>query len=258
MKNAFSSLGKPTLITIIWFIGFLVANICGVFVPLAMKIPVKSAQGILLATGSMAILMVGFSLLLNRWYAKAKIYSKLTGIFKSYLTDIFYIIYLTSIMMIIFEHKAHNLGLSFLTAFAVAASEELIIRGIILGKVLEIWKGTHKIWAAIIISSIFFAIIHLINALHQPLSATIIQVAYTFFMGMILAIVYLKTGTLLSAILFHGLIDTYGFIQTNSFNVVNSQGNWTTVGICAVMSLFFIISILRKGQMDRIKTNFKI
>lgn len=83
--------------------------------------------------------------------------------------------------------------------FGVALAEELIFRGYIFNKLLEI-KGSK--WFAIIISSVLFGLFHIV-------SGNIMQVFITAFLGFIFCMFRekIKVCTLLSLIITHGVYD---------------------------------------------------
>ena len=83
--------------------------------------------------------------------------------------------------------------------FGVALAEELIFRGYIFNKLLEIKNSK---WFAIIISSLLFGLFHIFNG-------NIIQVFMTAFLGLLFCIFRekIKGCTLLSLIIAHGVYD---------------------------------------------------
>ena len=83
--------------------------------------------------------------------------------------------------------------------FGVALAEELIFRGYIFKKLLEIKNAK---WVAIIISSVLFGLFHIFNG-------NIIQVFMTAFIGFLYCIFRekIKGCTLLSLIIAHGVYD---------------------------------------------------
>ncbi|NLA87599.1 MAG: CPBP family intramembrane metalloprotease [Clostridiales bacterium] len=83
--------------------------------------------------------------------------------------------------------------------FGVALAEELVFRGYIFHKLLEIKNSK---WFAIIISSLLFGLLHIFNG-------NIIQVFMTAFLGFLFCIFRekIKGCTLLSLIIAHGVYD---------------------------------------------------
>ncbi|MCI5509466.1 MAG: CPBP family intramembrane metalloprotease [Eubacterium sp.] len=80
--------------------------------------------------------------------------------------------------------------LQFLTIGILApVAEELVFRGLIFARLKE-WM---KPWLAMILSALIFGVYH----------GNIVQFVYAFFMGLILALIYYRTGTLLTCIAAH-------------------------------------------------------
>lgn len=112
----------------------------------------------------------------------------------------------------------------------VAFVEETIFRGLILQLLSQ--KG---IIPAIFGSGILFSIAHLMNTLRgNNLNSTIIQILYALIIGIVLAILVIRTKNIFLPI-------TYHYIN----NVFSSLSNSTTMNISSIInySMFFIASI---------------
>jgi len=84
----------------------------------------------------------------------------------------------------------------------VGAYEELVSRGVALYETQEL----SPLRAALFSAAIFGAA-HLVNLTHASPGRTLVQVLYTFLLGLGFAAVRLRTNTLWPLILIHGLID---------------------------------------------------
>lgn len=103
-------------------------------------------------------------------------------------------------------------------ALLVGFVEESYFRGMILRALLR--RGP---WQAVIISSLCFGILHLLNlAGGATLAATLLQVVYAAAIGLMYAALALRTQTILPLIVTHGLTDFVGFLALNS--TVNTTG----------------------------------
>lgn len=94
--------------------------------------------------------------------------------------------------------------------FLVGTSEEFLCRGCLLNELLERYGNTKKgIWYSIIISGIFFGLLHIINiyTLGQAMSVTITQVITASATGIFLGLIYYKTRNIWSVVILHGLWD---------------------------------------------------
>ena len=97
-------------------------------------------------------------------------------------------------------------------ALLVGFVEETYFRGMMLRALLI--RGP---WQAVIISSVLFGIAHPLNLLAGAnLAATLLQVVYSFALGMMYAALVLRTQTILPLIVTHGLTDFFGFLAVST------------------------------------------
>jgi membrane protease YdiL (CAAX protease family) len=84
--------------------------------------------------------------------------------------------------------------------------EETLLRGLVLFPLLYAWRRKpHGVSLAVLTSSALFGLAHLGNLVAAPLSNTLNQIGYTFFIGVALAGLLLRTNTLWLGIIWHGL-----------------------------------------------------
>ena len=89
----------------------------------------------------------------------------------------------------------------------IGLTEELYFRGII----CNMWKGNEK--AAILISAVLFGLSHLLNVMGGAgLAETLLQMAFAFTYGIVMAFVILRTESILPCILLHAFHDFCSFI----------------------------------------------
>ncbi|WP_461213535.1 lysostaphin resistance A-like protein [Lacticaseibacillus sp. GG6-2] len=84
-----------------------------------------------------------------------------------------------------------------------AATEEVMFRGIVFAQLRKHWG----MWPAIIVSGLLFGGLHLINLTHQGAFMTLMQNLQAAAMGMMLAALYLRSGSLLAPMSFHFSLD---------------------------------------------------
>lgn len=92
----------------------------------------------------------------------------------------------------------------FLTAIAPALFEEVIFRGIFIS---NLRKNKKSSMFCLFVTAAVFALIHLTNIVGMNMSSVLVQFGYSFVIGLVLAAVYLKNGSLLQVIIVHFLID---------------------------------------------------
>lgn len=109
--------------------------------------------------------------------------------------------------------------------FLVGFVEETLFRGIMVR--LLISKGKYF---AIIVSSVFFGITHALQALSgQSLEDTMLQIGYALLIGLVLAFLVVRNGSIILTILFHGI-----------HNFLNYTGNSTSTNLYT----YLVIAIL--------------
>ena len=127
--------------------------------------------------------------------------------------------------------------------------EEIIFRGILFKKYEK-----YSFWYGIILTSLFFAIMHL----------NLNQCLYTFFMGVVIAILVKMTGSIFSGILCHFIINATQSIITYVLNkyapssVIEILNNNTLLIIIFVLSVIIFsicMYIFVKINRDKIKNN---
>lgn len=113
----------------------------------------------------------------------------------------------------------------FMIAFSflvVGPSEEYLFRGFVFGGLLNIFKGRHWLFLALL-SSMFFASVHLYYALVYGV-ASAIQFADLITFGMAMAATYyVSGGNLLVPALIHGAYDATGYLGVATSSDIGAQ-----------------------------------
>lgn len=100
-----------------------------------------------------------------------------------------------------------SLALEVVRNGSIGLFEEIIVRAILVGHMMHHWKGTpHRVGKAVLWSSVLFGVLHIGNALANPIG-TAFQIFYATGIGVVFAATYLRTKNLWSCILVHGLVD---------------------------------------------------
>lgn len=108
----------------------------------------------------------------------------------------------------VFPEAPSYYGVIALFTLMVGLNEELYFRGIIQSIVGQ--KGLrHAIWG----SAVIFGLLHIANAFSSEANLTyvLIQIAYAFLVGLVLALIVRLTGSLWIVILWHGAHDFLAF-----------------------------------------------
>ena len=125
---------------------------------------------------------------------------------------------------------------------SVGFFEEIIFRVVILLFLLQKLPKTKKgVLLAIIISSAIFGLTHIVNLFSgSSLNNTVLQVGYSFLVGMMWAVMYLKTNNLWLIILLHALYNFFGLVLFELGTVTNRYDVFTIV-ITSVLGIIVTI-----------------
>jgi membrane protease YdiL (CAAX protease family) len=131
--------------------------------------------------------------------------------------------------------------------FAIGLFEEVVFRGLILTVLLQRLPQTKTgILQAIVLSSLVFGVLHFVNfvAGANPFD-TLLQIGYSFLMGMLWAVVYLKTKNLWMAIVLHALYNISGLLYVTTGSVYGRYDVLTVIvtvliGVIGVLYYFWI------------------
>ena len=100
-------------------------------------------------------------------------------------------------------------------ALVVGPSEELLFRGVIqtsLNRSIHAamrWRG-WRLPLGTLFAAVLFGLFHLVNLGFQPLATTLEQVAVGIALGLVIGVLYDRTGNLIGAGLFHSVADFSG------------------------------------------------
>ena len=100
-------------------------------------------------------------------------------------------------------------------ALVVGPSEELLFRGVIqtsLNRSIHAamrWRG-WRLPLGTLFAAVLFGLFHLVNIGFQPLAATLEQVVVGIALGLVIGVLYDRTGNLIGAGLFHSVADFSG------------------------------------------------
>ncbi len=126
----------------------------------------------------------------------------------------------------------------FFESLSNAFFEEVLFRSMILIFLLERFSSTKNgIFKAIIISSALFSILHLLNLFSgTSLIDVTLQLGYSFLMGMLWAVMYLKTKNIWITIILHSTYNFFGQVMF-SLGIVKGRYDTVTIIITVVLAL---------------------
>lgn len=153
---------------------------------------------------------------------------------------------------------AYNVYLFLIESLSVGFFEEIIFRVLILVLLLEQLKDkAHGILKAIIISSLLFGVIHIINFFDgAAFGATMMQIGYSFLVGLLLAVLYIKTKNIWVIMILHALYNFFGQVMFQVGTVSNRYDTITVVAtviigaLCAVYGAYLYIGMKNRLTFD--------
>lgn len=149
-----------------------------------------------------------------------------------------------------------------LFTFATAFLEEIVFRSVILTSLLQMVEPTRKnIFFMVLLSSFLFGIMHFINLFEgASFGATILQVGYSFLMGCLWAVVFLKTKSIWGSIILHFLYNFFGSILYMSGFVMNRYDSITiiTTVMVGVLGVVYYIHIFNTLVLKEVGVTFKM
>lgn len=109
--------------------------------------------------------------------------------------------------------------------------EEILFRGYLLRLLLK-----RSTWLAILISSLTFALGHIVNLANgAELVPTLLQLVYALAIGLMLSVFVVKTGHLLPCCLFHGVFNALAAFSNEAGQTIGYQ-----IAVCVVISLLSV------------------
>lgn len=149
--------------------------------------------------------------------------------------------------------KPEVIVLTLVTGLFIGIAEELVTRG---AAVALLRKAGYRELVVAVLSSAIFAAMHTVNALGSGLTPTIgILVVYTFFFGVCMYLVMRVTGSIVWAIVLHGLTDPTLFLANGGIDATSSavaQNPLLTIaasGNIAVIAFGVIALFLIRGRV---------
>ena len=145
-----------------------------------------------------------------------------------------------------FARVLPRLLLFFVFNMTVGAVEEILYRGLIFNSFRKYFGESKKgIYRAALLSGAVFGIVHLTNLIFAPdlVIATITQVIYAFFFGVLFAVIYYRTDNLLPCIILHGIFDFISVIWICFAEDINKQTEVLNTTDTDIVSALVIIGL---------------
>ncbi len=148
---------------------------------------------------------------------------------------------------IYYLYPTEIIGAIFSQIFLIGLCEELVFRKCV-SNVLN--RTDHNIWVNVIISSLYFALMHLLEQLFYMQSLDYMQilkiVLVPFMLGMMLAIVYECTKNIVITIIMHSSYNIIAVLSVSDYKNI-------FCAVCIIADIFLCIYIVSRKRKDGIR-----
>ncbi len=245
---------KKTNKQLIWQIVALWVGIILIFTGLGLLPSVKNQ---IISQGVPELVVLIAVLLANYLWVKQKIAFKTNvALWRVLLLGIPLYIFMAMIGYVLSKNGVSNVSLAVIAGLGGGIFEEYLFRGLILVLLLRIFSHYtqgQQTWYAVLISSVLFGLMHSINISSQPLSSTILQMFSATALGLFLATLYLRSGTIILPMLFHGVWDAGTTLATGTITQGAATSGSTIVNLAISLVTFLIGAFfLRRKQLAKI------
>lgn len=162
-----------------------------------------------------------------------------------------------------FVQALPQLLLFFVFNMTVGVVEEVLYRGLIFNSFRKYFGESKKgVYRAVLLSALVFGIVHLTNLIFTPdlVIATITQVIYAFFFGVLFNVIYYRTDNLLPCIIMHGVFDFISVFWTCFAEDLDKQievSNTTDMDIVSGLILIGLMSTFLISGLWQLRRIFK-
>lgn len=143
----------------------------------------------------------------------------------------------------VLTEPTYRVILFMLVCLSVGFFEEIIFRGVILTFLLKSFANHEmKLLYSIVISSVIFALSHLFNLFEgASYGDTFLQIGYSFLVGMLWAVMFLKTKNIWLTMLLHASFNFFGQVMFRLGDVDHRYDSYTigiTVGLSVLVAVY--------------------
>jgi len=134
----------------------------------------------------------------------------------------------------------------------VAFAEETMFRGVIL-RTLQKKSNIHAIWG----SCLLFSIPHIMNTLSgKDLIQTIIQTLFAFVIGLILAMLLIKTNNIIPLITYHFLNNTVSSVTSSNVDKAFELYFTMTIFVIGIIYMIYLYKLIKHDSSKVEKDDF--
>ena len=118
---------------------------------------------------------------------------------------------------------------------ATALSEEIIFRGM----ACEVIKSKYNKPLTLLISAAVFGVVHFIAGVFSSPLGALIQMGYTFYLGLVVGLTYLYGGSIYASVFIHFV---FNFLNDSLFQILY-EGNWNTTFYIVNISVGVVVAV---------------
>lgn len=146
----------------------------------------------------------------------------------------------------VFKQTPNDILICIFTALAAGFCEEFLFRNLFFNFFIGVYKNTkHILFWTSITSTLFFALMHLVNLWHQSVNITLEQVVAVFGTGIIFCVFHILFNSMWVPVLLHFLWDFSPIIK----NGVSEGSKWSIVLTFVAIVLILFLSWLWLFEM---------
>jgi len=197
------------------------------------------------------IVILGFSLNKRFWHIRISFFST-NSFFRQLLLS------LPAIVLLLVTKLNNWLNISIskvtfgilLTVIMIAMAEEVIFRGLLIPLGMVCTGG--RPFLTIMLSSLMFGLIHLVNLAHTSVNMVLLQIVLVFASGMLWGGIYLRTHNLLITIILHFLDDFPDLVvNTNNTSITTFSSSQVQLMYLVVIGLALLTCLIVFLQVHR-------
>lgn len=215
-------------------------------VSLFLRVPPFNQLSAPLTTGLQESLLLGIVLLFNAaWFQQPLHYRNIPISwiqFKPVLPTLLVTALIASLALLSTRQWSTTFA-ALIVAILISLFEETSFRGLL----FQLCRSTWGVFPGALLSSVFFSLTHLLNLSHQILTITLLQLVFTFVLGL----VTVQTKSLFWAIIIHTANDFFSTMApTIQLPGITTTAQFQIFEIIIIIILIAPLSITIRGQVD--------
>ncbi|WP_116652815.1 CPBP family intramembrane glutamic endopeptidase [Pelagibacterium sediminicola] len=185
-----------------------------------------------------AIVLLIIFIIGNRWTDLG--FNAPHALFRTLWFPIFWLLLITTLLLVTGLPPAHMIGFIVLNTLMVGVSEEVMFRGVLFRALLS----NYRIWTAIIVSSLLFGAVHILNVFATGnLSGAVLQSIPAAMSGVLFVAIVIRTGSIWPAIGYHAVWDCALFLLVTSNANSGAEANPSALESLGIGTLLLPIAM---------------